>query len=96
MGQGQLPTDRLTLSSTANLKKFARGQRTKVSGNVVLSALSLNAKTNGYVDFKKSGAINSRLVVDYNLRRVAKDKIVINNKFNDRSTKSLSKYSLSS
>lgn len=55
---------------------------------------SLNAKANGYMDFKKAGAVNSRLVLDYNLRRVASDKIVFNNKFNDRSTKSLTKYTV--
>ncbi|GFS10552.1 microsomal triglyceride transfer protein large subunit [Elysia marginata] len=82
----------LKLSMVKNAKK--RGVRYDVDGNVKSTVFTGRLDSNMFI--KTSGLVSTKTAVDYNIPKVAKNKIVLSGKFNDRSTKAYTKYILKS
>ena len=73
-----------------NQKK--RGVR--YDADVVLKSSSVSGSIDSYTFIKSSGLISTKNVLQYTIPRVAKNKIILGGKFNDRSTKAYKKYSV--
>ena len=73
-----------------NAKK--RGVRYDVDANVKSHVFTGRVDSNMFI--KKSGLVSSKTAVDYTIPKVAKNKIILSGKFNDRSTKAYTKYIL--
>jgi hypothetical protein len=82
----------LKLALVKNAKK--RGVRYDVDVNLKSSAVS--GKLDSFTFIKSSGLVSTKSVLGYTIPKVAKNKITLGGKFNDRSTKAYKKYTLRS
>jgi len=69
-----------------------RSVRYDVEGSLKSSGVS--GKLDSYTTIKDSGFVSTKTVLGYSIPKVAKNKITLGGKFNDRSTKSYRKYTL--
>ena len=78
------------MSLVKNAKK--RGDRYDV--DAILKSSQASFKLDSFAFIKTSGLIATKHVLSYTIPRVAKDKITLAAKLNDRSTKAYKKYSV--
>ncbi|XP_050403910.2 uncharacterized protein LOC126819756 [Patella vulgata] len=80
------------ISFSCNINRVARkNKQVKYLADLVLNSKLITMKVDGLVDRKRSGSTASRLIIDYNIPKSKKNKITLNSKYSDRSTKTLNK-----
>ncbi|XP_050402855.1 uncharacterized protein LOC126819071 [Patella vulgata] len=86
---------RKPISIAFNNVRVERKKFVRYDTDIKIASQWLTAKVDGTVNKVKSGVVSSRVVLDYTIHKVTKNKIIMSGKFNNKSTKSLTKYSLS-
>ncbi|KAK6188791.1 hypothetical protein SNE40_004897 [Patella caerulea] len=86
---------RKPISITFNNVRVERKKFVRYDTDIKIASKWLTAKIDGTVNKANSGAVSTRVVLDYTIHKVTKNKIIMSGKFNNKSTKSLTKYSLS-
>ena len=77
-----------------SLLKNGKKRGVRYDADLNLKTTAVTAKLDSYAFVKTSGLVSTKTLLLYTIPNVAKNKITLGGKFNDRSTKAYKKYSL--
>ena len=79
---------------TVSLIKNAKKRGVRYDADINIKSDKLTGKLDSFTLIKPSGLVATKHVLTYTIPKVAKNKITLGGKFNDRSTNAYKKYSL--